>query len=248
MIFSMLAGCRKTPGTLFTLLPPEKTGVRFNNKIEETDSFNILSDEYIYNGGGVGIGDFNNDGLEDLYFTGNEVPNKLYLNKGNFKFQDITEEAGVAARDIWSSGVAVVDINNDGWPDIYVSATFKSGIGTRRNKLFINQGLRNGIPTFIDKAHEYGIDDDGHTTQAVFFDYDLDGDLDLYLLNNVFLGKRSMFNQGASKLDKSLTIDKLYRNNGNGTFSDASREAGITYEGFGLGVAVLDINGGRYFR
>ncbi len=245
-LFFLLVGCKKTPQTLFTLLPPDKTHVTFNNKIDETDSFNILTDEYIYNGGGVGVGDFNRDGLEDLYFTGNLVPNKLYLNKGNFKFEDITDQAGVAAPDIWSSGVAVVDINNDGWPDIYVSATFNKKDGTRKNKLYINQGLTNGIPTFIDEAHKYGIDDDGYTTQSVFFDYDLDGDLDLYMLDNVFLGKRSMANENSHFGNKTLTVDKLYRNNGNGTFTDVSKEAGINLEGFGLGIAVIDVNKDGY--
>ena len=129
---------------------------------------------------------------------------------------------------------------------MYVSATFNQGPGARKNKLFINQGLKNGIPVFIDKAHEYGIDDDGFTTQSVFFDYDLDGDLDLYMLNNVFLGKRAMSNENNTIQNKDLTIDKLFRNNGNGTFTDVSKEAGIIYQGFGLGMAVLDINRDGY--
>ncbi len=245
-VLLMFSGCGNSEKTLFTLLPPEKTGVAFNNMIEETDSFNILFDEYIYNGGGVGVADFNNDGYQDLYFTGNRVSNKLYLNKGDFNFEDITSKAGVGAEDIWSSGVSVVDINNDDWMDLYISATFKDQEGTRKNKLFINQGLSNGVPTFIDQAADYGIDDDGHTTQGVFFDYDLDGDLDLYLLTNVFLGNRTMADENSNMIDKSSTIDKLYRNNGNGTFSNVSLEAGITLEGFGLGIAVLDVNKDHY--
>lgn len=241
-----LSGCHNYPESLFELLKSERTGVLFNNLIQETDSFNILFDEYIYNGGGVGIGDFNNDGFQDLYFTGNNVPNKLYLNRGNFKFEDVTEKAHVGAEDIWSSGISVVDINNDGWLDMYVSATFKHENGTRKNKLFINKGLTDGIPVFIDKASEYGIDDDGHSTQAVFFDYDLDGDLDLYILNNVFLGRRVMSNETTNFQDKSLTIDELYRNEGKGKFKNVSNEAGITLEGFGLGIAVLDINKDGY--
>jgi hypothetical protein len=181
-----------------------------------------------------------------LYFTGNRVSNRLYLNKGNFKFDDITVDAGVAAEDIWSSGIAVVDINNDGWMDMYVSATFNHEEGSRKNKLFINQGLTDGIPTFIDKASSYGIDDDGHSTQGIFFDYDLDGDLDLYLLTNMFLGNRVMSDENMKITDKSLTVDKLYRNNGNETFSDVSIQAGINLEGFGLGAAVLDVNKDQY--
>jgi hypothetical protein len=242
----ILSGCNDSSKTLFRLLPPDESGILFNNFIEETDSFNILFDEYIYNGGGVGIGDFNNDGLQDLYFSGNISPNKLYLNRGGFQFEDITDKAGVEAEDIWSSGVSVVDINNDGWMDMYITATFKKNEGTRRNKLFINQGLTDGIPTFIDEASEYGIDDDGHSTHGIFFDYDLDGDLDLYVLTNVFLGRRFMVDEDSKINDKSLTIDRLYRNNGEGRFADVSRESGITFEGFGLGIAILDINKDHY--
>jgi len=242
----ILSGCADSSKPLFDLLPPEKTGVIFNNIIEETDSFNILFDEYIYNGGGVGIGDFNNDGFQDLYFAGNIMSNKLYLNTPGFNFVDITDQAGVGAKDIWSSGISVVDINNDGWMDIYISATFKRKEGTRKNKLFINQGLTDGVPTFIEKASEYGIDDDGYSTHGVFFDYDLDGDLDLYILTNIFLGKRFMADESSKINDKSLTIDKLYKNNGKGKFTNVSSEAGIILEGFGLGIAILDINKDNY--
>lgn len=242
----LIASCDDSSKTFFTLMDPEKTGILFNNYIEETDSFNILFDEYIYNGGGVGVGDFNNDGLQDLYFTGNIVANRLFLNRGNFNFEDVTEKSGVGARDIWSAGVSVVDINNDGLMDMYVSATFKHQDGNRKNKLFINQGLKMGIPTFIDEAAKFGIDDDHHTTQGVFFDYDLDGDLDLYNLTNVFLGKRLMSNENADIKDRTQTIDILYRNEGNGKFTDVSNEAGIIYEGFGLGIAVLDVNKDNY--
>ena len=246
ILLLLIAGCGGPSGTLFTALDPEKTGVDFNNYIEETDSFNILFDEYIYNGGGVGVGDFNNDGLQDLYFTGNNVSNRLYLNRGNFRFEDVTDYSGTDARDIWTSGVSVVDINNDGWMDMYLTATFKHEDGSRKNKLFINQGLREGIPVFIDQAAEYGIDDDGHTTHGVFFDYDLDGDLDLYNLTNVFLGKRSMGDNNLAIEDRSLTVDKLFRNDGNGRFTNVSREAGIILDGFGLGIAVLDVNRDGY--
>jgi hypothetical protein len=239
-ILVCLFSCKSPAPALFEIIKPESSGVNFNNSIVETDSFNELVDEYIYNGGGVGIGDFNNDGLQDLYFTGNTVSGRLYLNRGNFRFDDITEKSGVRTDDIWSSGASVADINNDGLADIYVSATMNRG--TKKNKLFINQGLKDGIPVFIDKAVEFGIDANCHTTQSVFFDYDLDGDLDLYLLNNIFLSTRTGGYERRQVEGQSLTTGKLFRNNGNGTFTNVSREAGILIEGFGLGVEVFDVN------
>src|SRR5215210_1550935 len=171
---------------LFTLLPASQTGVDFTNTIYENDALNILNEAYIYNGGGVGIGDFNNDGLEDVYFSGNMVSNKLYLNKGSLKFADITAAAGVGSEGKWCSGVSVADINGDGWMDIYVSSTFLKDPDLRKNLLFINRGLnKEGIPTFKESAKAYGLDDDGYSTQGVFFDYDNDGDLDLYIVTNV---------------------------------------------------------------
>jgi hypothetical protein len=241
-----VSGCNNSSSSLFSLLLPEKTGISFNNRIVESDTFNILYSEYIYNGGGIGIGDFNNDGLNDLYFAGNMVPNALYLNRGNFYFEDITDKAGIGAEDLWSLGVSVVDINNDGWMDIYVTASFKSEDENRKNKLFINQGLIEGNPLFIEKAFEYGIDDDSFTTQGIFFDYDLDGDLDLYNMTNGNLGKRERMNEKMKIWERSVLLDKLYRNDGNGKFSDVSREAGIIYEGYGLGIAVLDVNKDNY--
>ena len=139
MLILVSSGCKNSSANLFSLLPPEKTGILFNNIIEETDTFNILYSEYLYNGGGVGIGDFNNDGLNDLYFAGNKVPNALYLNRGNFNFENISERAGIGAEDIWSLGVSVVDINQDGWMDIYVTASFEFEEGNRKNKLFIKE-------------------------------------------------------------------------------------------------------------
>ena len=151
----------------------------------ETDSFNILSYEYIYNGGGVGIADFNNDQKPDIFFTGNQVPNKLYLNEGNFKFKDISETANINVVGRWNSGVSVVDINNDGWMDVYVCATTHPEPENRKNMLFVNQGTgANGQPTFKEMAAEYKIDYDGNSITAAFFDYDRDGDLDLYILEN----------------------------------------------------------------
>src|SRR5687767_1231537 len=156
-----LSGCEKKVQTLFELLPPGKTGITFNNLIEENDTFNILTHEYIYNGGGVGIADFNNDGHQDIFFCGNLVPNRLYLNKGSFHFEDISAQAGVQIADRWSSGVAVADINNDGWMDMYVCATMHPDSANRRNMLFINNGLNErGIPTFSNLARDYNVEHD----------------------------------------------------------------------------------------
>ena len=172
----------KNKETLFKQIPSSASGIHFNNNIVENDSINPLDLTNIYNGGGVGIGDFNNDGLQDIYFTGNTVSNKLYLNRGDFKFDDITEEAGVSGDGKWCRGVAVIDINNDGWQDIYVCATIKNNPELRRNLLYINQGLdKNGIPHFKEMAREYGLADTLYSTMAEFFDYDNDGDLDMYL-------------------------------------------------------------------
>src|SRR5258706_10121302 len=157
--------CAQKPKTLFRLVPREESGIKFSNDIHESDSFNILTYEYIYNGGGVGIGDFNNDGLQDLFFCGNMVPNKLYLNLGGLKFKDIAEKANINVAGKWNSGVSLVDINNDGWLDIYVSATMHKDSASRRNMLFINQGLDAlGIPFFEERAARYKIDYGGYTS------------------------------------------------------------------------------------
>ncbi|HKG67434.1 MAG TPA: CRTAC1 family protein, partial [Segetibacter sp.] len=228
---------------LFTLLPASQTGVDFTNTIYENDALNILNEAYIYNGGGVGIGDFNNDGLEDVYFSGNMVSNKLYLNKGSLKFADVTEAAGVGSEGKWCSGVSVADINGDGWMDIYVSSTFLKDPDLRKNLLFINQGLnKEGIPTFKESAKAYGIDDDGYSTQGVFFDYDNDGDLDLYIVTNVMdrgtpVAYRPKITDGSAP-----NTDRLYRNNGNQTFTNVSRQAGILIEGWGHAVSITDVN------
>src|ERR1700676_363576 len=144
--------------TLFETIPSDKSGIHFNNEIKETDSLNVLNISNIYNGGGVGIGDFNQDGLPDIYFTGNLVSNKLYLNKGDFHFEDITAASGTGGNGKWCRGVSVVDINNDGWPDIYVCATINTNPERRKNLLYINQGLdKSGIPHFKEMAAEYGL-------------------------------------------------------------------------------------------
>jgi hypothetical protein len=224
-------------------LPSDKTGVAFNNNIAETDTFNILTHEYIYNGGGVGIADFNNDGLEDIFFTGNLVPNKLYLNKGNLEFEDVTDVAGINVSGRWNSGVAIADINSDGLMDIYVCATMKTDSADRKNMLFVNQGLNDeGIPTFSNEAAAFGIEDQGFSVASAFFDYDKDGDLDLYLLINQRMDNfptnfRPKISDGSAPNN-----DKLYRNNNNGTFTDVTKEAGIILEGFGLGLSICDFN------
>ena len=164
---------------MFELLPPSQTGVSFKNSLAESPAANVLTYEYFYNGGGVAIGDINNDGLEDIYFSGNMKPNALYLNLGNFKFKDITTSAGVGCEKGWKTGITMADVNGDGFLDIYVGFSGKGDPEKRRNKLFIN----NGNLTFTDKAKEYGLDDPGYTTHASFFDFDRDGDLDMYLLN-----------------------------------------------------------------
>ncbi len=242
----MEMGCSEAP--LFELMNPEHTAIHFSNRIVPNDSFNILTYEYVYNGGGVAIGDFNRDGLPDLYFTGNMVPNRLYLNKGNFQFEDVTQQAGVAAADRWCSGVAVVDINTDGWPDIYVCATTYKPASRRRNLLFINQGVQDGVPVFVEKAAEFGLDDTSYTTQAAFFDYDNDGDLDCYLLVNQ-MDAHVLPNQYRRKVTDGSSVrnDKLLRNDfdttlGHGVFTDVTLQAGITIEGFGLGVSVADFD------
>lgn len=239
----LLWSCEQPPTTLFRQLDQQSTGVDFVNSIQENDTFNILTYEYIYNGGGVGIADFNNDGLKDLFFAGNMVPNKLYLNRGKFEFEDVTAQAGVNVPGKWNSGVSVVDINSDGLMDVYVTATMHQSPAARANMLFVNKGTNaDGIPTFEDQAVSYGIADTGFSVMAAFFDYDKDNDLDLYILTNqrmpsVPSNYRPKITDGTAPNN-----DKLYRNNGDGTFTNVTLEAGITIEGFGLGLAVADIN------
>jgi hypothetical protein len=235
--------------TLFEEISSTKSGIHFNNEIIENDSINPLDLTNIYNGGGVGIGDFNRDGLPDIYFTGNTVSNKLYLNKGDFKFDDITSTAGVGGEGKWCRGVAVVDINNDGWPDIYVCATIRNNPEQRRNLLYINQGLdKNGIPHFKEMAREYGLGDTLYSTMAAFFDYDNDGDLDMYLVvNNIPKGYNANVFKPIVTDGSFPSTGRLYRNDWNDSlkhpvFTDVSKQAGITIEGFGHDVTITDIN------
>lgn len=237
-----LSSCQKE-STLFELKSPESTGILFSNTIVESDSFNILTDEYIFNGGGLAIADFDNDGLPDVFFTGNQVPNKLYLNQGKFEFKDISAIAGIEAFNRWSTGTTAVDINEDGWMDIYVATAMMKGEGERNNLLFVNQGLdSDGNVTFKEMASQYGIADGGNGMGAAFIDYDLDGDLDLYVLNNE-QSKVTPSNYREKIIDGSaINNDAFYRNNGDGTFTNVTIEAGITVEGFGLGLLIADLN------
>lgn len=241
---------QKKEAPLFTLMPADSTGVYFSNDVEYTPEFNMYTYRNFYNGGGVGMGDINNDGLADLFFCGNLKDNKLYLNKGNFQFEDITEQAGVAAKNVWSTGVAFADVNGDGWLDIYVNKSGRPGGDKRHNELFIN----NGDLTFTEKAHEYGIADEGLSSHSAFFDYDKDGDLDMYLLNNSFrpVGGYDI-RPGLREKRDSLGGNKLYRNDSEfdkegkmikGKFTDVSEEAGIYGSdiGFGLGVTIGDVD------
>jgi len=227
--------------TLFTLMDGAESGLSFTNKLTFSNEFNIYTYRNFYNGGGVALGDINNDGLIDVYLTGNLVPNKLFLNKGNFKFEDITEKAGVAGTKTWSTGVSMADVNGDGLLDIYICNSGNvNGELNKSNELFINQGDL----TFLEQAETYGIADKGYTTHAAFFDYDRDGDLDLYILNNSYqaIGSFNLRKNERNKRDP-LGGDKLMRNDG-AHFTDVSEQAGIygSVIGFGLGVTVGDIN------
>lgn len=244
ILFLILLGCaKKDSGTLFDLVDSEHHGMKFNNTIFENDTINILKLEYVYNGGAVAIGDFNNDGLSDVYLGGNMVPDKLYLNSGELKFKDITVDAGITENKKWRSGVALADVNGDGWLDIYVCATINPSPAMRANMLYLNQGLNaDGIPTFKEEAAKYGIADTGYSSNAAFLDYDNDGDLDLYVLTNII--EKGIPTTFRPKIDdgSALNTDRLYRNNGNGTFTNVTKEAGVIHEGYGLGLAIADIN------
>nr|WP_315209039.1 VCBS repeat-containing protein [uncultured Flavobacterium sp.] len=231
---------------LFSLLPAEKTGITFNNLLKESPELNIITYEYFYNGGGIAAGDFNNDGLIDLYFTANTQPNKLYLNKGDFKFEDNTKSAGVDGHKGWKTGVSVADVNGDGWLDLYVSYSGDTEPEKRRNQLFINNGpssSANAEITFTDKAVEMGVADSGYSTQAAFFDYDRDGDLDLFVLNHNIKELRNFDAAFVKEMVDPDAGDRLYRNDNN-HFTDVTVEAGIISNplGYGLSVIVSDVN------
>ncbi|MBS1511293.1 MAG: VCBS repeat-containing protein [Bacteroidetes bacterium] len=231
----------------------ENTGIAFNNKVQDNETINILNYRNFYNGGGVATGDINNDGLPDVFFTANQGANKLFLNKGNFKFEDISAKAGFGDKLQFSTGVVFADVNNDGWLDIYVCNAGNMGnAALRKNQLYIN----NHDLTFTEKAEAYGLADSGYTTQASFFDYDMDGDLDCFIINNSpvpvnSLGYPHQRDLPASQWPVADSLkgggDHLYRND-NGHFTEVTQQAGIhgTLMSFGLGVTVADINGDHY--
>ncbi len=238
--------------TLFQELDSLQTGLNFQNDISYTKDFNVFAYRNYYNGGGVAIGDINNDGLADIYLTSNLGSNKLYLGKGDLKFEDITEAAGVGELDKWSTGVTLVDINNDNLLDIYVCNAGYSGDRDQKNSLFINLGDNK----FENRAQEYKLDDGGYTTHASFFDYDRDGDLDVYILNNSFIPVNTLnYSNKRDLRAKDWPVadflkgggDKLMRNDG-GSFTDVSEQAGIygSLIGFGLGITVGDVNGDNW--
>ncbi len=243
LLVCVSACSEKKAETLFVLQSSEQTGISFNNRIIETDSANILTEEYIFNGGGVAIGDFNNDSLPDVFFTGNQVPNKLYLNKGSFTFDDVSVKAGIEANDRWNTGVTVVDIDHNGLLDIYVCSAREESLEKRENLLFVNQGIDGeGVPIFKEMARKYGIAEQGNSMGATFFDYDKDGDLDLYVLNNEQVHVLPTNYRKKVTDGSAVSNDRLYRNNGDSSFTDVTLEAGITIEGFGLGVVISDLN------
>ncbi len=237
-LWLLFSGCSsEDPPRLFRARTPGQTGIMFENNLTESEELNIITFEYFYNGAGVGAGDIDNDGLPDLLFTANMSQAKLYLNLGNLQFEDITEDAGINTQGRWTTGIAMADINSDGWIDLYISCSGPYEPERRANLCYLNN--RDG--TFTESAAKLGIADTGHTTQAAFFDYDRDGDLDLYLLTNITEEVGPNVIRKKKTKGESPNTDRLYRNN-NGIFTDISAEAGILKEGYGLGVSITDIN------
>jgi enediyne biosynthesis protein E4 len=233
----------KKTATLFQQKTAAETGIDFNNTIVEDAVTNLISNEYAYMGGGVGIGDFNNDGLQDVFFTANQTSSQLYINEGKNHFKKITASAGVSTK-VWCTGISVVDINNDGWQDIYVCVSGNAAAQNRRNLLYIN----NKNLTFTEQAADYGLADTSYSTQAAFLDYDKDGDLDMYLVNNQIGAGNPNDILAKDVSGKSIRNDRLYKNNGmdksknHPVFTDVSMQAGIKEDGYGLGVVVSDVN------
>ncbi len=237
-----MVACKKE-GSLFETPEPKETGIEFTNTLTSTEDLSILDYLYFYNGGGVSIGDINNDGLPDIFFTGNQVKNKLYLNMGNLKFEDISATAGIEGNSTWNTGTTMADVNGDGLLDIYVCAVVGINGFNGFNELYIN----NGDNTFTESATKYGLDFDSYSSNATFFDYDLDGDLDLYLLNHAVHTQNSFGRFDLRYERRYETGDKLLRND-DGKFVDVSEEAGIYggINGYGLGLAIADFNQDGY--
>lgn len=235
----LLIGCSQKEGQLFEKLSSDESNITFNNQLLDSKNISILDYLYYYNGGGVALGDINNDGLVDIYFTSNQGKNKLYLNKGANKFEDITAKAGVEGQSDWKSGTIMADVNGDGYLDIYVCAVVGINGFEGQNELFIN----NKDNTFTERAAEYGLDLDNYSSSAAFLDYDLDGDLDMYLLNHAVHSELSYGNADIRNKRSYECGDKLFQNN-NGKFVDVSEKAGIFggANGYGLGLAVSDFN------
>jgi len=242
LVFFNLISCSGAKDKQFTSLKPRRTGIDFRNWITESETFNVLDYGYLYNGAGVGVGDINNDGLPDIYFSGNFAPGKLYLNKGNFRFKDITDKAGIGGFATWNTGVSMADINGDGFIDIYVCSSTDGREENRRNLLFIN----NGDLSFTESAAVYGIDDRSYSTHSAFFDYDKDGDLDLFVMNHSL--DKYAFTDARNKQEHNPIFEhRLYKNTG-GKFVDANRETGMITNiiNFGLGLAIADFNNDKW--
>ncbi|WP_185154119.1 VCBS repeat-containing protein [Fulvivirga sp. M361] len=243
MVFFSCAEPQDTPAVM-ELIPPKETGVYFSNELRETPEMNIFNYMYFYNGGGVAAEDVNGDGLKDIYFTSNQDSNRLYLNRGNWKFEDVTARTKTAGRPGWCTGTVITDVNGDGRMDIYVNnlgdyLSFKG-----KNQLFINEGNdESGIPVFVDRAREYGLDLTGFSTQAAFFDYDLDGDLDMFQLNHSVHQNGTFGKADLRKERHPLSGDRLLRNDNN-KFTDVTEQAGIysSVIGYGLGISIADVN------
>ena len=238
-----VAGCSVEPPAntyppLFKKVEPGESGLDFENTLIENDALNILTYEYFYNGAGIGIGDFNRDSLPDVFFSSNQGNSQLYVNKGGLTFEKVTDMAGIQTLGKWGTGVSVVDINSDGWLDIYVCVSGPYSPENRGNFFFINQ--KDG--SFEDQAKELGLDDSGPSIQAAFFDFDRDGDLDVYILNNTTFGLGPNVIRPKQVEGQAPSTDKLFENV-NGRFVDISRQAGILKEGYGLGLSIRDING-----
>lgn len=250
MVLLMIVGCSTTTdneqvqkNAIFNQLSSSVSGIDFENNLTEDENLHYFNYPYLYMGGGVAVGDLNNDGLHDIYFSGNQVRDELYLNKGDLQFEKITEEANLGAQDRWVTGVTMADVNGDGWMDIYVSVSGK--FATTKNLLYMNQGNNeNGVPVFVESAEKAGVADEGQSTQGTFFDYDKDGDLDLYVANYPYTNFKTpnpayQMKMFTKKIEDS---DKLYANNGDGTFKDVTEQSNVNNFGLSLSATVGDLN------